>query len=183
MWSNHTLHSLGHLENWLWEEWKNFGLETLAQSIVHCHFIEPIIGDKQSQCVERSIWNWSLTEGIWALANNWEKSGRVAEAIKCLEANCQNQVSFLPITDTETRLRVAALLMCNRSNITHPKSHHERAQLIGLIDGKVHWENQVEFNILSSFRSSRQTRGEMKLSSLQRHNSYNKVQMNWSHLV
>ncbi|CAM6094394.1 unnamed protein product [Calypogeia fissa] len=72
----------------------------------------------------------AAAEGLWALADGWEEKGHIAEAIKCLEAICQSQVSFLPITDVKTRLRVASLLLRYSDNVMHAKSHLERAQLL-----------------------------------------------------
>lgn len=69
----------------------------------------------------------AAAENLWALADAWEEKGQIAESIKCLEAICQSQISFLPITDVKTRLRVASLLLRHSDNVMHAKSHLERA--------------------------------------------------------
>ncbi|KAL2632427.1 hypothetical protein R1flu_017113 [Riccia fluitans] len=72
----------------------------------------------------------TVAEGLWSLADRWEEEGRVGQAIKCLEAICQSHVSFLPITDVKTRLRIASLLLLYTDNVSQAKSHLERAQLL-----------------------------------------------------
>ncbi|BBN09929.1 MAternally affected uncoordination [Marchantia polymorpha subsp. ruderalis] len=72
----------------------------------------------------------TVAEGLWSLADRWEEEGRVGQAVKCLEAICQSHVSFLPITDVKTRLRIASLLLRHTDNVSHAKSHLERAQLL-----------------------------------------------------
>lgn len=69
----------------------------------------------------------TVAEGLWSLADRWEEEGRVGQAVKCLEAICQSHVSFLPITDVKTRLRIASLLLRHTDNVSHAKSHLERA--------------------------------------------------------
>ncbi|KAL3695207.1 hypothetical protein R1sor_009283 [Riccia sorocarpa] len=72
----------------------------------------------------------AVAQGLWSLADRWEEEGRLGQAIKCLEAICQSHVSFLPITDVKTRLRIASLLLRYTDNVSHAKSHLERAQLL-----------------------------------------------------
>lgn len=64
------------------------------------------------------------------LGEGFEKTGCIAQAIKCLEAICQSHVSFLPIVEVKTRLRIATLLLQHTDNITQAKTHLERAQLL-----------------------------------------------------
>lgn len=72
----------------------------------------------------------AVAEGLWSLAESFEDSGCIAQAVKCLEAVCQSHVSFLPILEVKTRLRIATLLLNHTDNVTHAKSHLERAQLL-----------------------------------------------------
>lgn len=72
----------------------------------------------------------AVAEGLWSLAERFEESGSIAQAVKCLEAICQSHVSFLPILEVKTRLRIATLLLDHTDNVTHAKSHLERAQLL-----------------------------------------------------
>lgn len=72
----------------------------------------------------------AVAEGLWELADHHEKKGEMGKAVKCLEAICQSQVSFLPIVEVRTRLRIAALLLKHSHNLDHAKSHLERAQLL-----------------------------------------------------
>lgn len=72
----------------------------------------------------------AVAEGLWDLAEKHEQSGNIGPAIKCLEAICQSQVSFLPIIEVKTRLRIATLLLSYTDNVTHAKIHLERAQLL-----------------------------------------------------
>lgn len=72
----------------------------------------------------------SIAEGLWELAETHEKEGCIAQAVKCLEAICQSQVSFLPVIEVKTRLRIATLLLEHTDNVTHAKAHLERAQLL-----------------------------------------------------
>lgn len=72
----------------------------------------------------------SVAEGLWALADYQEKKGDVGKAIKCLEAICQTSVSFLPVTEVKTRLRIASLLLNHTHNVNHAKSHLERSHLL-----------------------------------------------------
>lgn len=69
----------------------------------------------------------AVAEGLWELADHHEKKGEMGKAVKCLEAICQSQVSFLPIVEVRTRLRIAALLLKHSHNLDHAKSHLERA--------------------------------------------------------
>lgn len=69
----------------------------------------------------------SIAEGLWQLAEEHEKGGCIAQAVKCLEAICQSQVSFLPVIEVKTRLRIATLLLQHTDNVTHAKVHLERA--------------------------------------------------------
>ncbi|XP_057536923.1 sister chromatid cohesion protein SCC4 isoform X1 [Amaranthus tricolor] len=72
----------------------------------------------------------SLAEGLWGLADYHEQKGELAKAIKCLEAICQSTVSFLPIIEVKTRLRIATLLLRHSHNVNHAKAHLERSQLL-----------------------------------------------------
>lgn len=72
----------------------------------------------------------AVAEGLWELAEQFEEGGCIAQAVKCLEALCQSHVSFLPILEVKTRLRIATLLLNHTDNVTHAKSHLERAQLL-----------------------------------------------------
>ncbi|GAV58591.1 TPR_2 domain-containing protein/Cohesin_load domain-containing protein [Cephalotus follicularis] len=72
----------------------------------------------------------AVAEGLWSLADYWEKKGDMGKAVKCLEAICQSHVSFLPIVEVKSRLRVASLLMKHTHNVTQAKAHLERAQLL-----------------------------------------------------
>ncbi|XP_021849729.2 sister chromatid cohesion protein SCC4 isoform X1 [Spinacia oleracea] len=72
----------------------------------------------------------TLAEGLWGLSDFHEQKGEFAKAIKCLEAICQSPVSFLPIIEVKTRLRIATLLLRHSHNVNHAKSHLERSQLL-----------------------------------------------------
>ncbi|KAK2644662.1 hypothetical protein Ddye_019857 [Dipteronia dyeriana] len=72
----------------------------------------------------------AVAEGLWGLADRHEKSGEIGKAVKCLEAICQSHVSFLPIIEVKTRLRVATLLLKHTHNVNHAKNHLERSQLL-----------------------------------------------------
>ncbi|KAH9310534.1 hypothetical protein KI387_025569 [Taxus chinensis] len=72
----------------------------------------------------------AVAEGLWGLAEEFEEKGNTGPAVKCLEAICQSQVSFLPIIEVKTRLRIATLLLNYTDNVTHAKMHLERAQLL-----------------------------------------------------
>lgn len=79
----------------------------------------------------------TVAEGLWALAEHHEQEREIAKAVKCLEAICQSPVSFLPIVEIKTRLRLAALLLKHSHNVNHAKSHLERAVCVnfrGLVD-------------------------------------------------
>lgn len=69
----------------------------------------------------------AVAEGLWGLADYEEKKGEIGKAVKCLEAICQSQVSFLPIIEIKTRLRIATLLLNHSNNVNHAKSHLERS--------------------------------------------------------
>lgn len=71
-----------------------------------------------------------VAEGLWELADLHEKNGEIAKSIKCLEAICQSTVSFLPVIEVKTRLRIATLLLKHSNNVNHAKSHLERSQLL-----------------------------------------------------
>ncbi|KAJ4979109.1 hypothetical protein NE237_009889 [Protea cynaroides] len=72
----------------------------------------------------------ALAEGLWGLAEYHENKGEIGKAVKCLEAICQSQVSFLPMVEIKTRLRIATLLLKHSNNVNHAKSHLERSQLL-----------------------------------------------------
>ncbi|XP_048324557.1 sister chromatid cohesion protein SCC4 isoform X2 [Ziziphus jujuba] len=72
----------------------------------------------------------AVAEGLWGLADHHERKGEIAKAVKCLEAICQSHVSFFPIVEVKTRLRIATLLLKHSYNVNHAKSHLERAQLL-----------------------------------------------------
>lgn len=72
----------------------------------------------------------ALAEGLWGLADHHEQKGEIAKSIKCLEAICQSPVSFLPIIEVKTRLRIATLLLRHCHNVNHAKAHLERSQLL-----------------------------------------------------
>ncbi|PIN25550.1 hypothetical protein CDL12_01708 [Handroanthus impetiginosus] len=72
----------------------------------------------------------AVAEGLWALAEHHEQRKEIGKAVKCLEAICQSPVSFLPIVEIKTRLRVASLLLKHSHNINHAKAHLERSQLL-----------------------------------------------------
>ncbi|KAJ4719268.1 MAU2 chromatid cohesion factor-like [Melia azedarach] len=71
-----------------------------------------------------------VAEGLWGLADYHENIGEFGKAVKCLEAICQTHVSFLPIVEVKTRLRIATLLLKHTHNVNHAKSHLERSQLL-----------------------------------------------------
>lgn len=75
----------------------------------------------------------AVAEGLWALAEHHEQGREIGKAVKCLEAICQSSVSFLPIIEIKTRLRVAALLLKHSHNVNHAKSHLERAVCVILM--------------------------------------------------
>ncbi|XP_062081664.1 sister chromatid cohesion protein SCC4 [Humulus lupulus] len=72
----------------------------------------------------------AVAEGLWGLADYHEKKGEMGKAVKCLEAICQSQVTFFPIVEVKTRLRIATLLIKHSHNVNHAKSHLERSQLL-----------------------------------------------------
>ncbi|GMY10398.1 sister chromatid cohesion protein SCC4 [Fagus crenata] len=72
----------------------------------------------------------ALAEGLWGLADYHERKGEIEKAVKCLEAICQSHVSFFPVVEVKTRLRIATLLLKHSHNVTHAKSHLERSQLL-----------------------------------------------------
>ncbi|CAK9321343.1 unnamed protein product [Citrullus colocynthis] len=72
----------------------------------------------------------AVAEGLWRLADYHEKQGELGKAIKCLEAICQSPVSFFPVVEVKTRLRIATLLLTHSHNVNHAKSHLERSQLL-----------------------------------------------------
>ncbi|PSS14160.1 MAU2 chromatid cohesion factor like [Actinidia chinensis var. chinensis] len=72
----------------------------------------------------------AVAEGLWGLADHHEKKGEIGKVVKCLEAICQSQVSFLPIVEVKTRIRIATLLLKHSHNVNHAKSHLERCQLL-----------------------------------------------------
>ncbi|XXG76874.1 hypothetical protein AAC387_Pa08g1145 [Persea americana] len=72
----------------------------------------------------------ALAEGLWGLADLHESKGETGKAVKCLEAICQSHVSFLPIVEIKTRLRIATILLKRSHNVNHAKAHLERSQLL-----------------------------------------------------
>ncbi|KAJ0007480.1 hypothetical protein Pint_30700 [Pistacia integerrima] len=72
----------------------------------------------------------AVAEGLWGLADYHENQSEIGKAVKCLEAICQSHVSFLPIIEVKTRLRIATLLLKHTHNVNHAKSHLERSQLL-----------------------------------------------------
>lgn len=72
----------------------------------------------------------AIAEGLWGLADHHENRGEIAKAVKCLEAICQSEVSFFPIVEVKTRLRIATILLHHSHNANHAKSHLERCQLL-----------------------------------------------------
>ncbi|XP_038903798.1 sister chromatid cohesion protein SCC4 [Benincasa hispida] len=72
----------------------------------------------------------AVAEGLWRLADYHEKQGELGKAIKCLEAICQSPVSFFPVVEVKTRLRIATLLLTHSHSVNHAKSHLERSQLL-----------------------------------------------------
>lgn len=72
----------------------------------------------------------AVAEGLWGLADYHENKGEIGKAVKCLEAICQSHVSFLPIIEVKTRLRISTLLLKHTHNVNHAKSHLERSQLL-----------------------------------------------------
>ena len=71
-----------------------------------------------------------MAEGLWGLADYHERKGEIGKAVKCLEAICQSPVTFFPIVEVKTRLRIATLLLKHSHNVNHAKSHLERSQLL-----------------------------------------------------
>ncbi|XP_024020426.1 sister chromatid cohesion protein SCC4 isoform X2 [Morus notabilis] len=72
----------------------------------------------------------AVAEGLWGLADYHERNGEIGKAGKCLEAICQSQVTFYPIVEVKTRLRIATLLLKHSHNVNNAKSHLERSQLL-----------------------------------------------------
>lgn len=72
----------------------------------------------------------AVAEGLWGLADYQEQKGEIGKAVKCLEAICQSDVSFFPVVEVKTRLRIATLLLKHSHNVNHAKAHLERAQLL-----------------------------------------------------
>lgn len=72
----------------------------------------------------------AVAEGLWGLADHHQKLGEIGKTIKCLEAICQSQISFLPLVEVKSRLRVSALLLRYSHNVNHAKSHLERSLLL-----------------------------------------------------
>ncbi|MCL7050589.1 hypothetical protein MKW94_028283 [Papaver nudicaule] len=69
-------------------------------------------------------------EGLWELADFHEQNFDIGKTVKCLEAICQSQISFSPIVEIKSRLRIASLLLTYTHNINHAKSHLERSELL-----------------------------------------------------
>ncbi|KAJ4829815.1 hypothetical protein Tsubulata_025325 [Turnera subulata] len=72
----------------------------------------------------------AAAEGLWGLADYWEKRGETGKAVKCLEAICGRRSVFLPITEVKSCVRVASLLLKHSHNVSEAKIHLERAQLL-----------------------------------------------------
>ncbi|KAF9591894.1 hypothetical protein IFM89_009502 [Coptis chinensis] len=72
----------------------------------------------------------ALAEGVWGLADIHENNGEIIKTIKCLESLFTAQVSFLPIIEIKTRLRISTLLLKHTHNLTHARTHLERCQLL-----------------------------------------------------
>ncbi|XP_010443042.1 PREDICTED: MAU2 chromatid cohesion factor homolog [Camelina sativa] len=72
----------------------------------------------------------AVAEGLWGLADHHQKLGEIGKTIKCLEAICQSQISFLPLVEVKSRLRVSSLLLRYSHNVNHAKSHLERSLLL-----------------------------------------------------
>ncbi|XP_024528762.1 sister chromatid cohesion protein SCC4 [Selaginella moellendorffii] len=72
----------------------------------------------------------AVAEGLWILADRFEQSGNISQAVKCLEAICQSRSPFLPIVEVKTRLQLATVLLNYTDNLLHAKNHLERAQLL-----------------------------------------------------
>ncbi|XP_031497830.1 sister chromatid cohesion protein SCC4 isoform X1 [Nymphaea colorata] len=72
----------------------------------------------------------AVAEALWGLADIHESSGDIGAAVKCLEAICQSQVSFLPMIEVKTRLRIATILLNHTDHVNHAKAHLERSQLL-----------------------------------------------------
>lgn len=75
----------------------------------------------------------AVAEGLWGLAEYHETRGEIGKAVKCLEAICQSEVSFFPIVEVKTRLRIATLLLHHSHNVNHAKSHLERSVSLFLL--------------------------------------------------
>nr|CAN75841.1 hypothetical protein VITISV_031634 [Vitis vinifera] len=75
----------------------------------------------------------TVAEGLWGLADMHEKKGEIGKAVKCLEALCQSQVSFLPILEIKTRLRIATLLLKHSHNLNHAKAYSLLSQCYHLV--------------------------------------------------
>ncbi|KAG7537487.1 Chromatid cohesion factor MAU2 [Arabidopsis suecica] len=72
----------------------------------------------------------AVAEGLWGLADHHQKLGDIGKTIKCLEAICQSQISFLPLVEVKSRLRLSALLLRYSHNVSQAKSHLERSLLL-----------------------------------------------------
>jgi MAternally-affected-uncoordination protein len=75
----------------------------------------------------------AIAEGLWGLADYHETKGEIAKTVKCLEAICQSSVSFFPIVEVKTRLRIATILLHHSRNSNHARSHLERSVSFFLI--------------------------------------------------
>ncbi|KAG9158384.1 hypothetical protein Leryth_013131 [Lithospermum erythrorhizon] len=74
----------------------------------------------------------ATAEGLWGLADYLERRGEIGKAIKCLEAICQSEVSFLPIVEIKTRLRIATLLsfFYNVLTLNHTRTLLEKSLFV-----------------------------------------------------
>ncbi|KAM7257502.1 hypothetical protein ACFE04_013243 [Oxalis oulophora] len=72
----------------------------------------------------------AIAEGLWGLADHHERNGEISKTIKCLESICQSTITFFPIIEVKTRVRISTLLLKHTHNLTHAKSHLQRSLLL-----------------------------------------------------
>ncbi|KAK3249715.1 hypothetical protein CYMTET_40870 [Cymbomonas tetramitiformis] len=87
----------------------------------------------------------AVADALLVLAGEFSADGCHLQAIKCLEAICQSQESFLPLVEVETRLRLAQLLLQHTDNFAAAKAHLERCE--PLTKGLVAFD--LKFRVLS----------------------------------